>query len=42
MSNIMTYLERPEKPEKLHVGPTAFKPGPMLLNVAATAVMLVT
>ena len=41
MSKIITHLANAEKPAKLHVGPTALRPGPMLLNVAATAVKFV-
>ena len=35
------YLEKLLKKPKLHVGPTRERPGPILLNVAATAVKLV-
>ena len=41
MSNISIYLEKLLKKPKLHVGPTRERPGPILLNVAATAVKLV-
>lgn len=41
ISNIRTYLEKLEKMEKFCVGPTISKPGPILFNVAATAVKLV-
>ena len=41
ISNISTYLEKSEKIEKFCVGPTSSKPGPILFNVAATAVKLV-
>lgn len=38
MSNIRTNFDRSDSWEKLHVGPTAPMPGPILLKVAATAV----
>ena len=41
ISKISVSLEKSEKNEKLHVGPTLFKPGPILLRVARTAVKLV-
>ena len=37
MSNIRTYFEKWLKNEKFDVGPTRFKPGPMLFMVARTA-----
>ena len=41
MSNIRTYFERKDNPEKLLIGPTPPRPGPILLKVAATAVNVV-
>ena len=41
ISNIRIYLEKVLKNAKLHVGPTMFNPGPMLLIVAATEVNVV-
>ena len=41
MSNISTYLEKSEKNPKFAEGPTRFKPGPILLMVAVTALKLV-
>ena len=42
ISKISTHLLKSLKKLKLQVGPTWFRPGPMLLIVAATAVKLVT
>ena len=42
ISNIRTYLDAREKWPKFAVGPTAERPGPMLLNVAATEVKIVS
>lgn len=41
MSNIKTILEKLLNPEKLQVGPTDSKPGPILLKHAITADKLV-
>ena len=41
ISKQKTYFDKSEKPAKFPVAPTASKPGPMLLIVAATAVKLV-
>ena len=41
MSNISTIFESGENIEKFPVGPTSSRPGPILLNVAATAVNVV-
>ena len=41
IASVSTTLDKEEKQEKLQVGPTKEKPGPMLLKVAVTAVKLV-
>lgn len=42
MSSISTIFDNTENCAKLPVGPTTLSPGPILLNVAATDVKLVT
>ena len=42
ISNISTTLDNAEKSEKLLIGPTSLRPGPILFMVAATAVKVVT
>lgn len=42
ISNMKTNFEKTEKFEKLPVGPTSARPGPMLLMVVSTAVKFVT
>ena len=42
ISKIRMHLGMPENTEKLAVGPTSSRPGPMLFRVAATAVKFVT
>ena len=41
MSKINTHLERQEKELKFPIGPTISRPGPILFNVAVTAVKFV-
>ena len=41
MSNIKMYFENGEKKPKFPAGPTSSSPGPILFNVAATAVKFV-
>jgi hypothetical protein len=42
ISNDKTILAKPEKPEKLPIGPTRLNPGPMLLRHERTAVTVVS
>ena len=42
ISNISTHFEKMEKCAKFWVGPTISRPGPILFNVAITAVKFVT
>ena len=41
ISNMRIHFDNIEKPAKFPVGPTTFKPGPILLNVANTAARFV-